>query len=227
VLSAKHCIDISGELNGKLTKIVFAPNMLDPDAPSREVERVVTTSDYGMDLQGNDLVLIKFKGVAPEPWQPIELPLNMLPRKDEMAEAEATSQLSNIGNPQLVTYGYGETKFDSKPTEYTSGLLKRIVIQVLTEVRPWAPGYMTAPLSPEQGTCAGDSGGAALMGLIGPKGSPPKTLLMGVQAAATLPCKGNRAIYVYPDTFSDFLEKASADLGTPLKPQFSWRDYKK
>ena len=47
-----------------------------------------------------------------------------------MAEAEATSQLSNIGNPQLVTYGYGETKFDSKPTEYTSGLLKRIVIQV-------------------------------------------------------------------------------------------------
>ena len=51
VLSAKHCIDISGELNGKLTKIVFAPNMLDPDAPSREVERVVTTSDYGMDLQ--------------------------------------------------------------------------------------------------------------------------------------------------------------------------------
>jgi len=225
VLSAKHCVDISAELNGRLTKVVFAPNMLDRNAPFQEVERVVSTADYGVTSQGGDLILIKLRGPAPAPWRPVELPLRLLPREAEATAAAATSGLTTIGNPKLAAYGYGETKADTQPTDYTSGRLKRILLQVITDVRPWAPGFITAPIDPATGTCAGDSGGAALMGLRDPKGGPPHTLLMGVQAAAEFPCQANRAIYIYPDTFSDFLERASADLGSPLRLSLTWRDF--
>lgn len=225
VLSAKHCVDISAELNGRLTKVVFAPNMLDRNAPFQEVERVVSTADYGVTSQGGDLILIKLRGPAPAPWRPVELPLRLLPREAEATAAAATSGLTTIGNPKLAAYGYGETKADTQPTDYTSGRLKRILLQVITDVRPWAPGFITAPIDPATGTCAGDSGGAALMGLRDPKGGPPHTLLMGVQAAAEFPCQANRAIYIYPDTFSDFLERASEDLGSPLRPSLTWRDF--
>ena len=61
VLSAKHCADVPASLNGTLTKLVFASEMLEENAPYREVEKMVSTSDYGIDTAGNDLLLIKMK----------------------------------------------------------------------------------------------------------------------------------------------------------------------
>lgn len=37
---------------------------------------------------------------------------------------------------QMAAYGYGETKWDTRPEDYTSGRLKRIIIQVISEVQP-------------------------------------------------------------------------------------------
>ena len=43
--------------------------MLKAGAPSIDVERYVTTSDYGIETAGNDLVLIKLKRPAPAGWR--------------------------------------------------------------------------------------------------------------------------------------------------------------
>lgn len=89
VLSARHCSDVGrhtfkqtittstshhesvtsrplpaqvpASLNGSLTKVVFAADMLNSNAPYREVETIVSTADYGIDSAGNDLLLIKMK----------------------------------------------------------------------------------------------------------------------------------------------------------------------
>ena len=87
VLSAKHCIDVPRDLNGTLTRVVFASDMLKAGAPSIDVERYVTTSDYGIETAGNDLVLIKLKRPAPAGWRVAELPLGLLPEKAEFEEA--------------------------------------------------------------------------------------------------------------------------------------------
>ena len=94
-----------------------------------------------------------------------------------------------------------------------------------TEVRPWGAGFLTTPIRKGSGTCAGDSGGGALLGLADPKGDGIRTVLLGVQAAASKPCVDNQAIFVYPQAFSDFLLKASRDLKSPLSPGLSWKDY--
>ena len=39
------------------------------------------------------------------------------------------------------------------------------------------------------------------------------------------PCVDNQAIFVYPQAFSEFLLKASRDLGSPISPGLSWREY--
>ena len=94
-----------------------------------------------------------------------------------------------------------------------------------SEVRPYAPAFLTTPVNKKAGTCAGDSGGPALVVLADPLGRGARQLLLGVQAAASTPCEGNQAIFVYPDAFRTFLLKASKELGSPLRPTISWRDY--
>ena len=108
---------------------------------------------------------------------------------------------------------------------YSAGSLRRIVLQVRTEVRPWAPGFLTTPAVKGSGTCAGDSGGAALLLLQDPKGRGLRQLLLGVQAAASKPCVDNQAIFVYPQAFADFIVRASRDLGSPIQPTIGWREF--
>ena len=129
--------------------------------------------------------------------------------------------------PELVSYGYGQTDVsgETDASKYSSGLLKRIGLQVRTEVRPWGPGFLTTPTKRGTGTCAGDSGGGALLGLADPSGEGVRTVLLGVQAAASKPCVDNQAVFVYPQAFSEFLIKASRDLGSPLTGGLSWKDY--
>lgn len=230
VLSARHCSDVPRELNGTLEKVVFAADMLAPGAESRYIEKIVSTADYGIETAGNDLLLIKIKGSAPAPWRPVELPLRLLPSQAEQKEAEQSGSPfypSGIGMPAVVSYGYGQqtTEGEVDPSRYSAGQLKRIGLQVRTEVRPWAPGFLTTPLERQTGTCAGDSGGGALLGIGDPSGRGLRQVLLGVQAAATKPCVDNQAVFVYPQSFSEFLIKASRDLGSPLQPGLSWRDF--
>lgn len=231
VLSARHCSDVPASLNGTLDRVVFGSDMLKPGAQSRKIEKIVSTADYGIDAAGNDLLLIKLDGAAPAPWRPIELPLRLLPTQDEQRDAERRSSPffpSGVGQPALVSYGYGQTDAAGEvdAAKYSAGALRRIGLQVRTEVRPWGAGFLTTPLQPGTGTCAGDSGGGALLGLQDPSGEGVRTLLLGVQAAASKPCVDNQAIFVFPQAFSEFLIKASRDLGSPLQPGLSWRDYK-
>ena len=117
VLSARHCSDVPASLNGTLEKVVFGSDMFKPGAQSRAIERFVSTSDYGIDTAGNDLILIKLKGAAPEPWRPIELPLRLLPTQAEQAEAQKRGSPfypEGLGQPALVSYGYGQTDKDGE-----------------------------------------------------------------------------------------------------------------
>ena len=230
VLSARHCSDVPAELNGTLSKVVFGSDMLRTDSPSRDVDRYVSTADYGIETAGNDLLLIKLKGVAPAPWRPVELPLSLLPSKEEQSEAARRGSPfypDGIGMPAVVSYGYGQQSTDGerRVEAYSAGTLKKIGLQVRTEVRPWAPGFLTTPLERGTGTCAGDSGGGALLGIGDPQGRGLRSVLIGVQAAASKPCTDNQAIFVYPQGFSEFLIKASRDLGSPIQRGLSWREY--
>lgn len=232
VLSARHCLDVPASLNGTLDRIVYGSDMLKPGAPSRPVERIISTSDYGIEAAGNDLILIKTKGAAPAPWRPVELPLALLPTKAETSEAARKGSPfspDGVGFPPVLTYGYGQVNSEGEKDAqmYSAGALKRIGLQVRTEVRPWAPGFLTTPTVDGTGTCAGDSGGGALLQLQDPSGSsqPPRTLLLGVQAAASKPCVDNQAIFVYPQAFAEFIVRASKELGSPIRPGLSWRDY--
>ena len=232
VLSARHCSDVPRELNGTLSKVVYGSDMLREGAPSREVDRYVSTADYGIETAGNDLILIKTKGVAPQPWRPVELPTRLLPSKAELKEAEKLGSPfvpDGIGLPSVVSYGYGQQNVngESDVSAYSAGALKRIGLQVRTEVRPWAPGFLTTPVEKGTGTCAGDSGGGALIGIGDPEGRGLRQILIGVQAAASKPCVDNQAIFVYPQAFTDFLIKGSRDLGSPLSPGLSWREFNK
>ena len=230
VLSARHCSDVPASLNGTLEKVVFGSDMLSPKAASVPIEKFVSTADYGIDTAGNDLLMIKLKGKAPPNWKPVELPLRLLPTQDEQKEAEKKGSPfypSGVGQPAVISYGYGQQSSEGEvdASKYSAGALKRIGLQVRTEVRPWGAGFLTTPSSKGTGTCAGDSGGGALLGLQDPSGNGVRTLLLGVQAAASKPCVDNQAVFVYPQAFAEFLTKASADLGSPIRPGLSWRDY--
>jgi len=79
VLSARHCLDTPAALNGTLDRVVFGSDMFGKSAISRSVERVVSTKDYGIGAEGGgDLILIRFAGTAPQPWEVQELPLGLL-----------------------------------------------------------------------------------------------------------------------------------------------------
>ena len=232
VLSAKHCSDVPASLNGTLERVVFGSDMLRDGAPSLPIEKIVSTTDYGIEAAGNDLLLIKLKGKAPAPWRPVELPLRLLPTQAEQAEAEKRGSPfypSGVGTPEVVSYGYGQqsTEGELDASKYSAGELKRIGLQVRTEVRPWGAGFLTTPTARGTGTCAGDSGGGALLGLQDPSGRGVRQLLLGVQAAASKPCQDNQAVFVYPQAFEQFLLAASKDLGSPLSQStmLSWRDY--
>lgn len=163
--------------------------MLKGGAPSLPVERYVSTADYNIETAGNDLLLIKTKGKAPAPWRPVELPLQLLPSKAETNEAERAGSPfapDGVGLPAVVSYGYGQQNVNGENDvdAYSAGELRRIGLQVRTEVRPWAPGFLTTPLEKGTGTCAGDSGGGALIGIGDPQGRGLRQILLGVQAAA-------------------------------------------
>jgi len=129
--------------------------------------------------------------------------------------------------PSVVSYGYGQTDAagETDVDKYSAGELRRIGLQVRTEVRPWGAGFLATPIQRGSGTCAGDSGGGALIGLADPRGRGLRTLLLGVQSAASKPCVDNQAVFIYPQAFDEFLVRASRDLGSPLAPGLSWRDY--
>lgn len=186
--------------------------------------------DYGISSEGGgDLILIRFAGAAPPTWRVQELPLGLLPSKAEEAEARRRNSPlypDGLGMPTLVTYGYGQqsTRGTIDPEKYSAGVLKKIAVDVRTEIRPWAAGFLTTPTERGTGTCAGDSGGGVVAALQG-RGGRVHNVLLGVQAVASIPCEDNQQIFVNPDAFADFLLKASADLGAPLKPSLSWRDF--
>ena len=46
-----------------------------------------------------------------------------------------------------------------------------------------------------------------------------------VELAFTPLSVGNKQIFIFPDYFQDFIERASRDLGSPVRPTLSWRDY--
>lgn len=230
VLTARHCADVPAALNGTLQKVVFAADMLQPGAPSREIEAVVSTADYGIDAAGNDLLLLKLRGAAPAGWRPVELPLALLPTKGA-EESEARRRGSpfypdGVGMPTVVSYGYGQQSSagEQRPDQYSAGSLKKLALEVRTEVRPWGAGFLTTPSAAGTGTCAGDSGGGALLTLRGPRGEL-RQLLLGVQAAASKPCVDNQAIFVYPQAFAEFIAKGSRDLGSPVGPGLGWKEY--
>lgn len=230
VLSARHCSDVPASLNGTLDRVVFGSDMLSSKAVSRDVDRFVSTADYGIDSEAGDLLLIKMKGAAPAPWQPVDLPLSLLPTKAELKEAaKKNSPFSpdGIGLPDVVTYGYGQTDVNGEVdvSKYSAGSLRKLQQSVRTEVRPWGPGFLTTPATKGSGTCAGDSGGGAVLGLVDPAGREQRRILLGVQAAASKPCVDNQAIFIYPQAFDEFLRKASKDLGSKLPASISWRDY--
>jgi len=234
VLSARHCIDIPVALNGTLDRVVFGADMFKTKegAMTRKIAGIKTTAEYGFasDQPGGDLVLIKLAQPAPEPWRPVELPLGLLPAKTEQEEAKRKSSPfypSGLGLPQVLTYGYGaqSTRGTRDADFYDAGYLKRIAVELRTEVRPWAPGFLTEPVVKGTGTCAGDSGGAALLRLQDPQGRGVRQLVLGVQAEASVPCEGNQQIFVFPDHFREFLLRASSDLGSPLQQTISWREY--
>ena len=231
VLSARHCVDVPNSLNGTLSKVVFAADMLRPGAPSLEIEKYVTTADYGIETAGNDLLLIKLRGRAPAPWRPVPPALALLPSKQEQQEAARAGSPfypDGLGFPSVVSYGYGQTSVDGETRieAYSAGRLKKLGLEVRTEIRPWAPGFLTTPSVRGAGTCAGDSGGAALLRLREPTdGARARSVLLGVQAAASKPCVDNQAIFIYPQAFASFITKASRDLGSQIEPGLSWRDY--
>jgi len=232
VLSSKHCADVATSLNGTVSKLVFASEMLGASAQTREIEKILSTSDYGIKIPppGDDVLLIKMKGEAPTPWRPVELPLGLLPVKSELREAESRGSPfypDGLGFPEVITYGYGQVDVAGERNAdlYQAGSLRRLAVQVRSKVRPWAPAFLTTPTKRGTGTCSGDSGGAALLLLKDPAGRGLRQLLLGVQAAVSKPCIDNQAIFVYPQSFEEFLVKASRDLGTPISQTISWRQY--
>ena len=231
VLSAQHCIDFPKEVNGTLDRVVFGADMFDKSAPTSKIVGLKTTADYGLAGQsGGDLVLIKLATPAPPSWRPVELPLGLLPAKAEQEEARRLGSPfypDGLGLPSVAAYGYGQqsTAGTRDPDAYSAGKLKSVELELKTEVRPWAPGFLTAPVNKAQGTCAGDSGGAALLRLQDPQGRGLRQIVLGVQAEASVPCEGNKQIFIFPDYFQDFIERASRDLGSPVRPTLSWRDY--
>jgi len=86
VLSARHCLDTPRMLNGTLERVVFGSDMFGAGA-SRDVVAVKSTSDYGIETAGNDLILLKLSSPAPKEWRVVELPLGLLPSKEEQEEA--------------------------------------------------------------------------------------------------------------------------------------------
>lgn len=231
VLSASHCIEFPQALNGTLDRVVFGSDMFNKDAPVSKIKAIKTAADYGLKGEsGGDLVLIKLATPAPAPWRPVELPLGLLPAKAEQEEAkkkESPFYPDGLGLPSIAAFGYGQqsTAGTRDANAYSAGKLKRVELQLKTEVRPWAPGFLTAPVNKGDGTCAGDSGGAALLRLQDAQGRGVRQIVLGVQAEASIPCESNQQIFIFPDYFADFIVQASRDLGSPIRQTISWREY--
>ncbi|EOD07764.1 hypothetical protein EMIHUDRAFT_218328 [Emiliania huxleyi CCMP1516] len=225
VLSARHCLDTPRMLNGTLERVVFGSDMFGAGA-SRDVVAVKSTSDYGIETAGNDLLLDAgsdptLERISSSSSCPAQLRKSLLPSKEEQEEARRKGSPfypDGLGFPSLATYGYGQqacaATCTTDPAAYSAGQLRRLGVSVQTEIRPWAAGFLTKPVDRNTGTCAGDSGGGALAFVQDPKGRGIRQFLVGVQA-----------VFVNPAAFSEFLLQASRDLGSPLQPTINWREY--
>mmetsp|Transcript_35471 Transcript_35471/g.80038 ORF Transcript_35471/g.80038 Transcript_35471/m.80038 type:complete len:366 (+) Transcript_35471:1666-2763(+) len=256
VLSAKHCLDIPEELNGTLSRVVFSNSLFDKAAESSPVAAFRKTSDYSFAAAGpsagssgssseiggasGDLVLIKLAKPAPKNWRPQSLSFNFVESMEEgfadlssgassgvpgNAKASAgkgapSGSLTDvIGFPELTIYGFGDTEDDYY--SYSSGALKSLRVRVVSTIGPKARGFYTSPPDEGTGACNGDSGAAGLLG------SGQGRVVVGVLSSTSTPCTGSTSAFVNPDVFRAFVEKASADLGAPVKvrTKSEWRDF--
>lgn len=211
VLSARHCIDETAELGGRLTKVVFAPSVFAaPAAASVPVERYVTSPR-------GDLVLIKLARDAPAEWQPQRVALDLA-----AALTGPGAALSDLfgGRVPLVAYGYGDAA-DGGAYEYSAGALRRIRVEAISKIAPAERTFYSRVVERGSGTCSGDSGGAALFGVPQARARAPgdrsEQVVVGVLSENSTPCTDSNGLFVNPDAFRDFLTTASRELGSPIE----------
>ncbi|KAJ1461809.1 trypsin-like cysteine/serine peptidase domain-containing protein [Pelagophyceae sp. CCMP2097] len=214
VLSAGHCIDVPEALNGKLTKVIFGPDMFDGKAQSVEVERYLRPRDIGMatstegvrntaraDLS-NDIVLIKLKNNAPKEWRRASM------RLPDQESTGFGKDASNPLYPRATLFGFGDSREDED--DYTSGRLRKLQVAAISPVLENRPSFYTMVTAKGSGSCSGDSGGAA----VDAQGD-----VLGILSANSLPCADSNGIFVNPFFFRKFIEKAAKEMGA-APPQF-------
>lgn len=200
VLSAQHCIDVPETLNGKLSKVVFGNDIFDKTAPTVPVAKYLRPADVGLDVVkgplGSDIVLIKLAKPAPKEWRVVDVG-----RTADKAVA--------------TLYGFGDTVDDAD--DYTSGVLHKVDLLPKTAIDPSKPTFFTSSTNAKAGSCNGDSGGALLTQPVpSPLTADPARRLIGVLSSNSMPCAGSTAAFANPAFFSEFLRRASAQLGSPL-----------
>ena len=209
ILSAKHCVEIPESLNGTLERAIFSNNIFDLNAPSIPIIDFKKASEYGVSAAG-DLLLIKLARRAPPNWIIQRLSFNfrdyLMQKKTSIG---ASTQYDELINRDLMAYGYGDTTDDF--FSYSSGVLKRLIIRPTTNI--FSEFFYTLPKNKSQGTCHGDSGGAAILQPKNGKGSP---VILGILSSTSMPCAGSSSAFVNPDAFREFIVRASADLGSPI-----------
>ena len=122
-----------------------------------------------------------------------------------------------MGYPKLTTYGFGDSEDD--PNSYSSGVLQRTNVKVVSGLSGKMPTFFTKSGNSLSGTCNGDSGGPALFGrptTSDRRSSKSSPVLVGILSENSMPCSGSDAQYVNPDAFRDFIVKGSAELGSPI-----------
>merc|ERR1712151_22336 len=163
----------------------------------------------------NNLVLLKLDRPAPAAWKPVTLALQLVPTKEEQDAARAKDSPlypDGIGLPIATAFGYGDKtpEGEFKNEEKLYGMSRQTNVEIKSEVRPWAPGFLAEPVRKTSGLCSGDAGGAAMISMVDPKISGGTiNLQIGVLSAFEKPCVGNKNVYMNVQYFAPFITKAS------------------